>query len=95
MSNNFMADTLATGGTSEEFLVVGQCDIWVSNLTGGSVKLQIKFPDESSFRDVPGESYAANIYKTIFISEHGVAVRLVGVGNSADTYVRLARFLNK
>jgi hypothetical protein len=93
---DYMEDTIGGVEASDEFLLVGNCDIWVSGRTSGSVKLQIKFPGAGKiFQDVPGESYAVDTSKTIFISEHGVMGRLVGVSCNAGVYVRLARFLNK
>jgi hypothetical protein len=91
---NYMEDTLATGATSAEFMLIGNCDIWVSGLLAGSVKLQLRFPLSSTWRDVPDGSYTVDTMKTIFISESGVIFRLVGSGNTAGVYVRLARYIN-
>ncbi len=92
---NMVEGTIGVGGESEELLIVGNCDIWVSELTSGTVKLQIKFPGAGQgWRDVPEEEYTTGTFKTIFISEHGVYGKLLGVANNAGTYVRLARFLN-
>lgn len=89
-----MEDTLDVDGTSSEFLVVGNCDIWVSELTTGSVSLELKFPKSNTWRTVPNATYSSDSMDTIFISEHGVKCRFTGSSNNAGVYVRLARFLN-
>ena len=91
---------LTVGGASPSFLMVGSCDILVEGLTAGAVKLQYKLPPSTlkavpAWTDFPDESYSADVYKTVFISEHGVLLRLLGVANNDTVYVRLARYLNK
>lgn len=91
--------TLGTGDASPGFLVVGNCDILVEGLSSGSVKLQYKLPpsvikESPAWTDFPGGEFTADIYKSVFISEHGVELRLLGVGND-ECYVRIARYLNK
>ena len=96
-----MVETLlGVGQASSEFLIVGNCDILVENLTSGSVKLQYKLPPSTlkavpAWTDFPGGLFTTAIYKTVFISEHGVIMRVLGVGNNANVYVRLSRYLNK
>lgn len=92
---NAVDATLGAGESTGAFLVIGMCDLWISGLTSGSVKLQLQFPGDSSWRDVPDGSFTTDTYKTIFISEHGVKCRLTGVSNNAGVYARLGKFLNK
>lgn len=92
--------SLGVGESSAGFLIVGQCDVLVEGLTAGAVKLQYKLPPSTlkaapAWTDFPDESYTTDVYKTVFISEHGVQLRLTGVANNAATYVRLGRYLNK
>jgi hypothetical protein len=92
---DYMEDTITGVEASDELLLVGNCDVWISGITGGSVKLQLKFPGAGqTWRDVPDEEYTADTWKTIFISEHGVFFRLLGVSATGSVYTRLARFLN-
>jgi len=91
---------LAAGEESVPFMVVGNCDILVSGLTAGSVALQYKLTPTTALPDpqwtlFPEGTFTTDIYKTVFISEHGVLCKLVGQGNNAGTYVRLSRYLNK
>ena len=85
---------------SGAFLVVGNCDILVQGLTSGEVVLQYKLTKTTElptpgWEQFPDGVFTADVYKTVFISEHGVQCRLQGVSNNADVYVRLSRFLNK
>ena len=85
---------------SPSFLVVGNCDVLVQGLTSGSVVLQYKLTktDElpsPAWTNFPDGVFTADTYKTVFISEHGVQCRLLGVSNNASVYVRLSRYLNK
>ena len=91
---------LAANAASPEFLIVGQCDVLVEGLTAGEVQLQYKLPVTTlkpvpTWTDFPDGAFAADTYKTVFISEHGVLMRLQGVANNAGVYVRLSRYLNK
>ncbi len=91
---------LGVGETSASMLLVGYCDLVISNLTAGAVKLQYLLPPTAAlaapaWTDFPDGNFTAPVYKTIFISEHGVQFRFVGVANNADVYVRMARYLNK
>ena len=95
MSDFIEATISSTITETEEFTIVGNCDIWVSGLTSGSVKLQIKFPLQGNWRDVPDEEYTEDTFKTIFISEAGVKGKLVGTDASTGTYMRFARHMNK
>jgi len=96
-----MVETLlGVGEASSEFLIVGNCDVLVENLTAGSVKLQYKLPPSTlkavpAWTDFPDGLFTTATYKTVFISEHGVTMRVLGVANNADVYVRLSRYLNK
>lgn len=91
---------LAANASSAAFLTVGYCDIVISGLTSGSVKLQYKLPPTAvltapAWTDFPDGSFTEDAYRTIFVSEHGVQMRLTGVSNNANVYVRLARYINK
>jgi len=91
---------LGVNESSPSFLIVGNCDIVVSGLSAGAVKLQYKLPPtavltEPAWTDFPNKSFTADTYSSIFVSEHGVQMRLTGVSNNAGVYVRLARYLNK
>ena len=91
---------IGVGEASPEFLVVGYCDILASGITTGAIKLQYKLPPSTelpapAWTDFPDGSYTADFYKTVFLSEHGVIMRLLGVANNAGVYVRIARYLNK
>lgn len=92
--------SLGVGESSPGFLIVSNCDILVEGLTAGAVKLQYKLPPSTlkaapAWTDFPDESYAVDVYKSVFISEHGVELRLTGVANNDGVYVRLGRYLNK
>ena len=92
-----MAYTQATLGANEStdpFILVGTCDIWIDNLNSGAVKLQIRHGAGGSWKDVPDASYTSDVFKTIFISEDQVYGRLTGVSNNAAVYARLGRYLN-
>lgn len=70
---------LAANASSTAFLAVGYCDIVISNLTSGSVKLQYKLPPTAvltapAWTDFPDGSFTENVYRTIFFSEHGVQI---------------------
>jgi hypothetical protein len=91
---NYVEATIGGVEESGEFVAVGNCDVWVSGLTSGSVKLQVKFPNSSTWRDVPEEEYTADIFKTLFISEHGARFKLVGVSANSGVYIRMAKGLN-
>lgn len=87
---NYVDGLLTSGGISEDFMMRGACDIWVFNLTAGSVKLQVKFKN-TSWMDAPDGSFTEDTMRTIGLSEDQVLFRLVGVGNNTDVYFRLAR----
>lgn len=92
---SYQADTLGVGENSTPFIVVGSCDLWVFNLTSGTVKFQVAFPeDRSTWYDHPDGAFTADTSKTIFISEDKVQGRFLGVSNNADVYVRVGRTLN-
>jgi len=90
---------LGIGGTSPAFLLVGNCDVVVQGLTTGAVKLQYRLSPTVAlpvpeWKDFPDGSFIVDTYQTIFISDHGVIFRLLGVGNNAGVYVRMAKFMN-
>jgi hypothetical protein len=89
--NTWTSAELATDGESDEILLELDCDIWIIGLTSGAVKIQVKFPGEPSFRDAPSGSYTADVMKTIYQAEHGVRYKMVGVGNNAGVYIRMAK----
>ena len=98
MATNIDA-VLGVNGISPSFLLVGNCDVIVSGLTAGAVKLQYRLSPTvalpaPAWTDFPDGSFSANVYQTIFISDHGVIFRLVGVANNAGVYVRMAKFMN-
>ena len=91
---------LGVGESSPSMLLVGNCDVVVSGLSAGAVKLQYLLTPTTAlpspaWTDFPDGSFTEDIYKTIFVSEHGVQFRFTGVANNAGVYVRLARYLNK
>lgn len=88
-------DNLTYITETKEFTIIGYCDVWVSELTSGSVKLQIKFPGQGNWRNVPGEEYTEDTFKTIFVSEAGVKGKLVSSSYEIGAYMRLARHMNK
>lgn len=93
-------DVLGVGDSSPSMLLVGKCDLIISGLSSGAVKLQYLLTPTTAlaapaWTDFPDGSFTEDIYKTIFVSEHGVQFRFTGVANNAGVYVRLARYLNK
>jgi hypothetical protein len=88
----FLKATLGAGESSRYFLVNGNCDILISGLTAGSVKLEALFQGEVAPIDLPGGSFNADIFETIFISEDQVRLRFTGVGNNAGVVVRFGRY---
>jgi len=81
------------------FLAVGYCDVSISGLTSGSVKIQYLLTPTTAlpspaWTDLPDGSYSADTYTTVFFSEHGVKIRLTGVSNNDGVYCRMARMLN-
>jgi hypothetical protein len=90
-------------GADEEtfkFLLVGNCDVVIQGLVSGSVTLQYRLPPTANYTspqwvNFPNGVFTSDVYKTVFISEHGVMCKLVGNGNNAGVYARLARYLNK
>lgn len=90
---------LGIGESSPDFLLTGNCDIIVQGLTAGAVKLQYRLTPTAAlpapaWADFPDGNFTADTYQTIFISEHGVNFKLVGVANNAGVYVRMAKFMN-
>ena len=89
--SEFVEATLGVDEESQSLVLVGDCDIYISNLTSGEVSVYIKFPQQTSFRAMSDATFTSDASKTIFFSEHGIEVKLVGNGNNAGVYVRLAR----
>lgn len=88
----FVEATLGVDESTDEIVLEGNCDVWISNLSSGTVKLQLRFPRSSTWRDAA--EYSADAYKTIYVGESGIRFRLLGVSNNADVYARLARAHN-
>ncbi len=91
---------LGAGESTDGILMVGYCDFLISGLSSGAVKLQYLLKPTAvliapTWTDFPDMSFTADVYKTVFISEHGTLLRLTGVANNAGVYCRLSRFLNK
>lgn len=81
-------------GANEEgaaFPVEGECDLFVSGLTEGEVHLMILFPGEDEYILAPTGVFIEDVMKTYYVAEHGVQCKLVGVGNNAGVFTRLAR----
>jgi len=94
-----MDAVLGVGDTSPEFHVVGYCDLVIQGLTSGAVKLQYLLDKTTAlpspaWTDFPDGSFSTNIFNTVFLSQHGVYMRFVGVANNAGTYVKIAWHLN-
>lgn len=89
--SDYRAATLAAGESTDWLVVTGQCDLWASEVTG-EVQLELLFPGEQVERSVPGESYSEDTFKTVFVSEYRVKMRLTCVSGTA--YARVARGLN-
>jgi hypothetical protein len=100
MNQRLVDAVLDVDESSPSFLAVGYCDIVVQGLSAGSVKLQYKLKPTTALPapawvDFPDGSFSADTYTTVFFSEHGVNLRLTGVGNNDTVYVRLASFVNR
>lgn len=97
---HFSDSILGTNGASSPFLAVGYCDICIQGLTSGAVKLQYLLPPTMllptpTWADFPDGSYTEDTFETIFISQHGVHVRFLGVSNNGSVYVKIARHNNR
>ena len=91
---------VATDQVSPEFLAIGYCDIAVQNLLAGTMKLQYKLPVTANlpapeWKDFPDGAFTTDTFQTIFVSQHGVMVRFVGVANNTSVYVKAARHNNR
>jgi hypothetical protein len=100
MSLRIVDAELDENDSSPSFLAVGYCDVVISGLTSGSVKLQYLLKPTTAlpspaWTDMPEGSFSADTYTTLFFSEHGVNLRLTGVSNNDGVYVRMASFVNK
>ena len=89
---------LGANESTDDFLVVGLCDVIVDGLSSGGVTLQYKLQPSTAlpspaWTTFPEGEFTEDTYKTVFISEHGVKCRLTGVSNNAGVYGRLARHL--
>jgi len=87
---------LGANESSNKFHVTGYCDVIISGLTSGAVKLQyLLHPTVAlpvpAWTDFPDGSFSTNLFSTIFLSSHGVYFRWVGVSNNAGVYVKIAR----
>ena len=92
---NFVAETTSvTVSETTDFELAGYCDIWILGLTSGSVELQVKFPDEETFRAYPDGLFTSDIANSIFISEKGVMGKLVATATNDGTYLRISRHFN-
>lgn len=90
-----LVDTIGGVESTDWFIIQGTCDLFVSGLTSGSVKLQILFQGETVEKDWPEGEFADNVYKTLFISEEQAKVRVIGVSCNAGVYVRLGRGITR
>jgi hypothetical protein len=98
MANKTVDAVLGVDASTDSLLCVGQCDIIVQGLSEGAVKLQYLLPKtvaltSPAWVDFPDGSFIVDTYKTIFISEHGVKLRLTGVSNNDTVYVKIAKHL--
>ena len=89
---------LGATDSTDAIVINGQCDVLIQGLTGGSVKLQYRLGPTDvltapAWQDFPGGSFSEDVYKTVFISEDQVWLRLTGVSAAGTPYVRLARHL--
>ena len=96
MNYTYMDAVLGVGETSPEIHVTGYCDIVIQGLTAGAVKLQYLLNKTTAlpapaWTDFPDGSFSTNTFNTIFMSQHGVYFKFVGVGNNAGVYVKIAR----
>lgn len=87
---------IEANGSTSAFLVRGDCDIIVTGLTAGLVKLQFKLPKTAelitpTWIDFPGGTFNTNVAKTIFMAGDQVKFKLVGVGNNAGVYCKISR----
>lgn len=87
---------LGVGESSDPFVISGSCDLLVEGLTAGSVKLQYLIPASAiwltpTWVDFPDQSYTADVYKTVFMADDQVSLRLTGVANNAGVRVRFSR----
>lgn len=96
----YMEAVLTANSSSSAFLAIGYCDVCIQGITAGAVKIQYKLPKtvlltNPAWTDFPDGSYTADMFQTIFFSQHGVEIRFTGVGNNAAIYVKAARHNNK
>lgn len=96
----YMDDIVGVGESSPEFLAIGYCDICIQGLTAGTIKVQYRLPKTTvltapDWKDFPDGSYTADTFDTLFVSQHGVYIKFLGVGNNAGVYVKAARHNNK
>lgn len=89
---------LGVGESSSDFLVNGYCDIVVSGLTAGAVKMQYMLSKTTAlpvptWTDFPDGSFTTDVFNTVFISADDVRVKMVGVANNAGVYVRITKHL--
>lgn len=87
----YKKNVIGVNGSSDYFLVHGECDLLILGLTSGSVKVQALLPGEAALVDLPGLSYTTDSFETIYVSEDQVKLRFTGVGNNADVTVRFGR----
>jgi len=87
---------LGANESSDKFHVTGYCDVIISGLTSGAVKLQYLLHPTAAlpipaWTDFPEGSFSENTFKTIYLCSHGVYFKFVGVANNAGVYVKIAR----
>ena len=87
---------LGTDGTSESVMVSGTVDVWIFDLSAGSITMQVLFPassvsGEPTWRDFPSGSFSSPMGKTLYIGEEQVRIRFVGTGNTDGSYIRVGR----
>lgn len=87
---SYIDATLGVNESSDDIMLRGQCDVWVSGITTGQVVLQVRFPGSTTWRDVPEGTFSSEAMKSISVTEDQVHFRFLGIGNNAGVYVRLA-----
>ena len=100
MSSRIVDAVLDVDESSSSFLAVGYCDVVVQGLSAGTVKIQYLLKPTTAlpspaWADFPDGSFTADVYTTLFFSEHGVKLRMTGDGNNDGVYVRMASYVNR
>ena len=84
---------LALNASTDPISLTGVIDIYVDGLLTGAVQVQIKYDSQilSGWYDWPGTGglISADGMTQIVIGEAGNSLRLTGVANTVDVYVRI------